>query len=102
MDKDLNKIVEALKAAGYQVVRTQRRHWEVYTADRDLVTTFAGAAGDRRSILNGLAPTEAGGVRPAAQAVAGEVTGAQVTPRSGTQFIHQHTRRDTRAGKDRR
>ena len=56
MDKDLKKIVEALKAAGFQVVRTQRGHWEVYTADGDRVTTFSGTASDRRSILNALAP----------------------------------------------
>jgi hypothetical protein len=56
MDKDLKKITDALKAAGYQVVRNQRGHWEVYTADGEKVTTFSGTPSDRRSILNALAP----------------------------------------------
>ena len=70
MDKDLKKITEALKAAGYQVVRNRRGHWEVYTADGEKVTTFSGTASDHRSILNAPRSAEAAGVRVAAQTVA--------------------------------
>lgn len=63
MDKDLRKILEAIKAAGYQVVRNRRGHWEVYTQDGVKVTTFAGTASDWRSHRNALAPLKRRGFR---------------------------------------
>lgn len=45
MDKDLKKIVEALRAAGYDVSPTRRGHIRV-SRDGRAVTTFSGTASD--------------------------------------------------------
>lgn len=53
MDKDLKKIVEALRAAGYDVSPTRRGHR--VSRDGRVVTTFSGTASDRRAHGNALA-----------------------------------------------
>lgn len=60
MDKDLKKLVKALKAAGYSVEETRRGHIRVSKGGR-LLTTFSGTASDRRSLANGLAPLKRDG-----------------------------------------
>ena len=54
MDKDLKKIVKALRAAGYDVSPTRRGHIRV-SRDGRAVTTFSGTASDRRAHRNALA-----------------------------------------------
>ena len=54
MDKDLKKIVKALRAAGYDVSPTRRGHIRV-SRDGRAVTTFSGTASDWRAHRNALA-----------------------------------------------
>ena len=64
MDKDLRRILDALNELGYGVVRTKGGHYEVRTSDgSEKITTFAGTASDRRSVLNALAPLKRRGFR---------------------------------------
>lgn len=53
MDKDLKKIVKALRKAGYTVETTKRGHVKVTREDR-LVATFSGTPSDWRSLRNTL------------------------------------------------
>lgn len=54
MEKDLRKIVKALREQGFEVERTQRGHYEVRRDGRK-VATFSGTPSDRRSWKNSLA-----------------------------------------------
>lgn len=62
MDKDLRKIVKALKDQGFDVEVTGKGHLMV-TRDGALIATFSGTASDWRSIRNGLAPLKRAGFR---------------------------------------
>lgn len=62
MDKDLRKIVRALKAQGFEVAVTGKGHL-VVTREGALVATFSGTASDWRSIRNSLAPLRRAGFR---------------------------------------
>lgn len=62
MDKDLRKIVQALKAQGFEVTQTSKGHLMV-TRDGVLIATFSGTASDWRAIRNGLAPLKRAGFR---------------------------------------
>ena len=62
MDKDLRKIVKALKNQGFTVDITARGHI-VVTRDGALISTFSGTASDWRSVRNGLAPLKRAGFR---------------------------------------
>lgn len=62
MDKDLRKIVKALKAQGFDVETTTKGHVVVYR-DGVLIATFSGTASDWRSIRNSLAPLKRAGFR---------------------------------------
>ena len=62
MNKDLRKIVKALKAQGFEVDTTSKGH-VIVTRDGDLIATFSGAASDWRSLRNGLAPLKRAGFR---------------------------------------
>ena len=63
MDKDLRKLIEAIRAAGYQVIINRKGHPEVYTTDGEKITTFSGTPSDHRSTLNSLAPLRRRGFR---------------------------------------
>lgn len=54
MDKDLRKIIGALKKQGFEVEVTSRQHVMVYM-NGVLVVTFSGTASDWRSLKNGIA-----------------------------------------------
>ncbi len=54
MDKDLKKIVEALRKQGFEVEVTTKQHIMVYLDDM-LVATFSGTASDWRAMKNGIA-----------------------------------------------
>ena len=60
MDKDLKKIVEALRKQGFEVEVTKRQHVMVYR-DGTLVVTFSGTASDWRSMRNGIAKARRAG-----------------------------------------
>ena len=64
MDRDVRRILDALEAAGYVVLRTRSGHFEIRTPDgSERVTTFPGTPSDRRSVLNALAPLKRRGFR---------------------------------------
>lgn len=60
MDKDLKKIVEALRKQGFTVEVTSKGHVMVFR-DGALVVTFSGTASDWRSLKNGLAKARRAG-----------------------------------------
>lgn len=62
MDKDMRKVVKALKAQGFEVETTSKGHL-IVTRDGVLVATFSGTASDWRSFRNGLAPLKRAGFR---------------------------------------
>lgn len=62
MDKDLKKVVKALRAQGFDVTVTRKGHLMV-THEGRFVTVFAGTASDWRSIKNALAAARRAGFR---------------------------------------
>jgi len=62
MDKDLRKIVKALRAQGFTVEITAKQHVIVSREDR-VIAVFAGTASDWRSLRNSLAPLKRAGFR---------------------------------------
>lgn len=60
MDKDLKKIVGALKRQGFEVEVTTKGHVMVFR-DGALVVTFSGTASDWRSLKNGIAAARRAG-----------------------------------------
>jgi len=60
MDKDLKKIVEALRRQGFEVEVTSKQHVMVFR-DGALVVTFSGSASDWRSLKNGIAKARRAG-----------------------------------------
>lgn len=62
MDKDLKKIVKALREQGFDVEVTRKGHLMVYRDGR-LVTTFSGTASDWRGMKNALAYARRAGFR---------------------------------------
>lgn len=62
MDKDLKKIVKALREQGFDVKVTRKGHLTV-TRDGRLVTTFSGTASDWRSMKNALSHARRAGFR---------------------------------------
>jgi predicted RNA binding protein YcfA (HicA-like mRNA interferase family) len=55
MDKEMRKVIKALKAQGFDVLPTKSGHYTVRTKDGKRVTTLAGSASDHRSMKNALA-----------------------------------------------
>jgi hypothetical protein len=62
MDKDLRKIVKALRAQGFEVEVTAKQH-VIVSRDGALIATFSGTASDWRSLRNSLAPLKRAGFR---------------------------------------
>ena len=62
MDKDLRKIVKALRDQGFDVEITSKQH-VIVSCEGRLIATFSGTASDWRSIRNGLAPLKRAGFR---------------------------------------
>lgn len=62
MNKDLRKIVEALRSQGFEVEETAKQHL-VVSKDGRRVATLSGTASDWRSIRNGLARLKRAGFR---------------------------------------
>ncbi|MFE3202207.1 type II toxin-antitoxin system HicA family toxin [Embleya sp. NPDC059237] len=52
--KDIKKLIKALEAQGFTVVRTKGNHYKVYKGGR-LITTLPFTPSDHRSILNCIA-----------------------------------------------
>ncbi len=53
MDKDLKKIIEALKAQGFEIEVSTKQHVMVYM-NGSLIATFSGTPSDWRAIKNGV------------------------------------------------
>lgn len=62
MDKDLRKIIKALKKQGFEVEITKRGHVRVFK-DGHKVATFSGTPGDWRSLKNSLSDVKRLGFR---------------------------------------
>ena len=62
MDKDLKKIVKALKAQGFDVEQTKRGH-VIVSRDGRFVCAFAGTPSDWRGIKNSIAAARRAGFR---------------------------------------
>lgn len=62
MDKDLKKIVKALREQGFEVETTRKGHLMVHRDGR-LVVTFSGTASDWRSMKNGISHARRAGFR---------------------------------------
>jgi len=62
MDKDLKKIVKALKAQGYETEMTRKGHLMVYR-DGHLVAVLPGNVGDWRALKNAIAALRRVGFR---------------------------------------
>lgn len=60
MDKDLKKIIEAMRKQGFEVEITTKQHVMVYRDGR-LVVTFSGTASDYRSMRNSIAAARRAG-----------------------------------------
>jgi predicted RNA binding protein YcfA (HicA-like mRNA interferase family) len=60
MANEVRQIVKALEDQGFDVVPTKRGHLRVYK-DGVLLSTLSGTPGDRRALLNGLAPLKRAG-----------------------------------------
>lgn len=54
MDKDLKKIIKALREQGFEIEVTKNQHVMVFRDGR-LVVTFSGTASDWRSVRNSIA-----------------------------------------------
>lgn len=62
MNKDLKKIIKALKEQGFDVEVTKKGHIAVYRDGR-FVAMFAGTPSDWRSMKNGLAAVKRAGFK---------------------------------------
>lgn len=62
MDKDMKKLIRALKAQGFEVEISKRGHPMVYREGR-LVATFSGTSSDWRAMKNGIARVRRAGFR---------------------------------------
>lgn len=62
MNKDLKKIIKALREQGFEVETTRKGHLMVFRDGR-LVVTFSGTASDWRSMRNGIAAARRAGFR---------------------------------------
>ncbi|UUW88387.1 hypothetical protein [Pimelobacter simplex] len=62
VNKDMKKIVKALREQGFDVKATKKGHIAVYRDGR-FVAMFAGTASDWRSMKNGLAAVKRAGFK---------------------------------------
>ena len=62
MDKDLRKIVKALRAQGFEVEITTKQH-VIVSRDGRVIVVFSGTPSDWRSIRNSLARLKRAGFR---------------------------------------
>lgn len=62
MDKDLKKIIKALRKQGFEIEVTTKQHVEVFR-DGVKVTTFSGTASDHRSLDNSVSKARRAGFK---------------------------------------
>lgn len=62
MDKDLKKIIKALKAQGFEIEVTKKQHVMVFMNGRS-IATFSGTASDWRSMQNSIADARKAGFK---------------------------------------
>lgn len=63
MNKELKKLIKAIKAAGFQTITAKSGHIKVYDEDGKLLAVFSGTPSDWRSIQNSLRPLKRLGFR---------------------------------------
>lgn len=63
MNKDLKKLIQVLRAQGFDVAVTKRGHHTV-SKDGRYVTTLPGTPSDWRSLKNAIAKAKRAGFRP--------------------------------------